>query len=270
MHRSPGVFFDHDKGKTHSSGKLLFAARIIPYRGSWLDFEFDAKDIVYVAHRPPPQAAGDDAAAMRSALDDEEGSCDDYLRHGRRIKQVKNKRLDDQVRSTPSACAAPSRRMTWSMPRPARSSPRPATRSRRAWRKQAGREGGVKELLVPAEDLSAAIVAEDIVNEKTGEIYVEAGDELTDGKTAAQSCSKDRKVKTSSRCSTSTTSMSAPTSATRWRSTRTSNREEALIDIYRVMRPGEPPTAGSGRGAVQRAVLRSASATTCRRSAASR
>jgi len=47
MHRSPGVFFDHDKGKTHSSGKLLFAARIIPYRGSWLDFEFDAKDIVY-------------------------------------------------------------------------------------------------------------------------------------------------------------------------------------------------------------------------------
>ena len=48
MHRSPGVFFDHDKGKTHSSGKYLFAARIIPYRGSWLDFEFDAKDIVYV------------------------------------------------------------------------------------------------------------------------------------------------------------------------------------------------------------------------------
>ena len=48
MHRSPGVFFDHDKGKTHSSGKYLFAARVIPYRGSWLDFEFDAKDICYV------------------------------------------------------------------------------------------------------------------------------------------------------------------------------------------------------------------------------
>ena len=47
MHRSPGVFFDHDKGKTHSSGKLLFASRVIPYRGSWLDIEFDAKDIVY-------------------------------------------------------------------------------------------------------------------------------------------------------------------------------------------------------------------------------
>ena len=48
MHRSPGVFFDHDKGKTHSSGKFLFAGRVIPYRGSWLDFEFDAKDLVYV------------------------------------------------------------------------------------------------------------------------------------------------------------------------------------------------------------------------------
>ena len=59
MHRSPGVFFDHDKGKTHSSGKLLFAARVIPYRGSWLDIEFDAKDIVYRAHRPPPQDSGD-------------------------------------------------------------------------------------------------------------------------------------------------------------------------------------------------------------------
>jgi hypothetical protein len=63
---SPGVFFDHDKGKTHSSGKLLFAARIIPYRGSWLDFEFDAKDIVYRAYRPPPQAAGDHRCFTRS------------------------------------------------------------------------------------------------------------------------------------------------------------------------------------------------------------
>ena len=63
MHRSPGVFFDHDKGKTHSSGKYLFAARVIPYRGSWLDFEFDAKDLVLRPHRPPPQAAGDHAAA---------------------------------------------------------------------------------------------------------------------------------------------------------------------------------------------------------------
>ena len=70
MHRSPGVFFDHDKGKSHSSGKLLFAARIIPYRGSWLDIEFDAKDIVYARIDRPPEDPGD-VAALRA-------------RHGRR------------------------------------------------------------------------------------------------------------------------------------------------------------------------------------------
>jgi DNA-directed RNA polymerase beta subunit len=71
MHRSPGVFFDHDKGKTHSSGKLLFAARIIPYRGSWLDIEFDRRQGHRLcAHRPPPQDPGD-VALVRA-------------RHGRR------------------------------------------------------------------------------------------------------------------------------------------------------------------------------------------
>ena len=63
MHRSPGVFYDHDKGKTHSSGKFLFSARIIPYRGSWLDFEFDAKDLIHVRIDRRPQAADDHAAA---------------------------------------------------------------------------------------------------------------------------------------------------------------------------------------------------------------
>ncbi len=63
LHRSPGVFFDHDKGKTHSSGKLLFSARVIPYRGSWLDIEFDAKDLDLRAYRPSPQIAGHDPVA---------------------------------------------------------------------------------------------------------------------------------------------------------------------------------------------------------------
>ena len=67
MHRSPGVFFDHDKGKTHSSGKLLFAARIIPYRGSWLDIEFDAKDIVYARIDRRRKIPVDVAALSRSA-----------------------------------------------------------------------------------------------------------------------------------------------------------------------------------------------------------
>ena len=71
LHRSPGVFFDHDKGKTHSSGKLLYSARIIPYRGSWLDFEFDPKDLHLRPHRPPPQDARDRAAPRARLLDQE-------------------------------------------------------------------------------------------------------------------------------------------------------------------------------------------------------
>ena len=64
LHRSPGVFFEHDKGKTHSSGKLLFSARIIPYRGSWLDFEFDPKDLLYFRVDPSQDAGHDPAEAI--------------------------------------------------------------------------------------------------------------------------------------------------------------------------------------------------------------
>ena len=74
LHRSPGVFFDHDRGKTHSSGKLLYSARIIPYRGSWLDFEFDPKDARVHPHRPSPQVAGDDPAA-RAGLQQRSRCC---------------------------------------------------------------------------------------------------------------------------------------------------------------------------------------------------
>ena len=115
MHRSPGVFFDHDKGKTHSSGKLLFTCRIIPYRGSWLDFEFDAKDIVFARidrRRKLPvttllYALGMDQEAIWRAYYDtvtfrKEGNV-----------------LGDPV--LPRArCAAPSRPTTWSTPPPAR------------------------------------------------------------------------------------------------------------------------------------------------------
>ena len=122
MHRSPGVFFDHDKGKTHSSGKFLFACRIIPYRGSWLDFEFDAKDIVYARidrrrklpvttllmaldgldHRGIAMAEGGKprAGSRRSAC-----RSSTYFYDKRR--QARQERLGKRP-STPSACAASS------------------------------------------------------------------------------------------------------------------------------------------------------------------
>ena len=120
MHRSPGVFFDHDKGKTHSSGKYLFAARVIPYRGSWLDFEFDAKDHVYVRidrrrklpattlllalddaateeKRAAAQGRGQELAARRGGRHVEGGDPRRVLRHGR--LSARRERLDDAVRA---------------------------------------------------------------------------------------------------------------------------------------------------------------------------
>ena len=127
MHRSPGVLFDHDRGKTHASGKFLFAARVIPYRGSWLDFEFDAKDIVNVridrkrklpvtalAPRAGPDQRGDPQHLLQPR--------DLRPRQGRLAGSVRSRRIG----------AARSRPSTSSTARPARSSSRPARRSPRA------------------------------------------------------------------------------------------------------------------------------------------
>ncbi len=102
LHRSPGVFFDHDRGKTHSSGKLLYSARIIPYRGSWLDFEFDPKDCRVHPHRPSPQAAGDDPAArarLQQRADAAPVLRDQHLPHRAR-------KTASSWSWSPSACAA--------------------------------------------------------------------------------------------------------------------------------------------------------------------
>jgi DNA-directed RNA polymerase subunit beta len=171
MHRSPGVFFDHDKGKTHSSGKLLFAARIIPYRGSWLDFEFDAKDIVFVRidrRRKLPvttllQALGLDAedildyfynkvpytltdAGWRTPFSPE------------RLRGVKP--ATDLVNAdTGKVAVEAGKKIT---PRLARKLV----------------DEGLKELLVQDEDLVGHFLAQEMVNLESGEIFAEAGDEI--------------------------------------------------------------------------------------------
>ena len=138
MHRSPGVFFDHDKGKTHSSGKLLFAARIIPYRGSWLDIEFDAKDIVYARidrRRKIPVTSLLFALGM-----DGEEILTHLLQEGRSTSAP---RTAGACRSTPTACAATRRSTISSTPTPARSCSRPARSSpcarRASWPRRASR-----------------------------------------------------------------------------------------------------------------------------------
>ncbi|WP_417250770.1 DNA-directed RNA polymerase subunit beta [Celeribacter sp.] len=243
MHRSPGVFFDHDKGKTHSSGKLLFACRIIPYRGSWLDFEFDAKDIVYARidrRRKLP------VTTLLYALGlDQEAICDAYY-DTVEYKLEKNKGwvtkfFPERVRGTRPAydlvdaatgeviCKAGDK-MT----------PRAV--------KKIIDEGKITELLLPFDTIVGKFVAKDIINEETGAIYVEAGDELTyeldkDGDVIGGSLKEliDAGITDIPVLDIDGVNV-GPYIRNTMAADKNMNRETALMDIYRVMRPGEPPT----------------------------
>ena len=174
MHRSPGVFFDHDKGKTHSSGKLLFACRIIPYRGSWLDFEFDAKDIVFARidrRRKLPVTTLLYALGM-----DQEGIMDayydtiTYTKDGNRGWVTKF--FPERVRGTrPTYDLVDADTGEIICKAGDKVTPRQV--------RELVSSGKVKNLLVPFEHIIGKFVAKDIINEQNGAIYVEAGDELT-------------------------------------------------------------------------------------------
>ncbi len=173
MHRSPGVFFDHDKGKTHSSGKLLFAARVIPYRGSWLDFEFDAKDIIHVRidrRRKLP------ATTLLYALGlDQEGILD-YFYTKVPFRSAKDGGWTTPVEPTWMRNAKPNNE--WTNPKTGEVLTEPGqkitVRALRKWQ-----EEGIKAVAMSDEELAGRYSALDMVNVETGEIYVEAGDELT-------------------------------------------------------------------------------------------
>src|SRR5512145_1043642 len=231
MHRSPGVFFDHDRGKTHSSGKLLFAARIIPYRGSWLDFEFDAKDIVYVRidrRRKLPvttllYALGFDKEGILGAFYNTIRAKDTKL--GWKVPFV-----SERMRGiTPAADLVN-----------ARSGEVVVKAGEKITAKRARElaEEGLKEVLFNAADLTGKYLAEDIVNMQTGQIYGEAGDEL-DAKLLETF--KEAKVK-----EFPILDIDHVTTGAFIRNTlavdKNSSQQEALMDVYRVMRPGEPPT----------------------------
>ena len=240
MHRSPGVFFDHDKGKTHSSGKLLFAARVIPYRGSWLDFEFDAKDIVHVRidrRRKLPATA----LLYALGLDSEEILSTFYgkvayakAKDGwttpfdpERYKGLKPEQ-DLVDAKTGEVAVAAGRKIT----------PRLA-------RKLA--EEGVAELKVGNETLYGRYLAEELVNTETGEIYAEAGDEITEELLSSLEEAGYTEIVTLDIDHVTTGAFIRNTLAV----DKASNREQALIDIYRVMRPGEPPTVETAEALFQ-------------------
>ncbi|HMB78274.1 MAG TPA: DNA-directed RNA polymerase subunit beta, partial [Kiloniellaceae bacterium] len=256
MHRSPGVFFDHDRGKTHSSGKYLFAARIIPYRGSWLDFEFDAKDQVYVRidrRRKLPattlllaldstetekQRAKKAAAGEEMDPYDAQGMSAEeilayfygtvtYKRSGEGwstpfdLEQMRGVKLTRDLidAKTGKAVAEAGAKMT----------PRLAKKLT---------EAGLKDRFVSNEELLDHFVAIDYINPENGLVLCEAGDEVTEELLQALVENKVKSIETLAIDHINVGPYLRNTLA----ADKNRSREDALIDIYRVMRPGEPPT----------------------------
>jgi DNA-directed RNA polymerase subunit beta len=231
MHRSPGVFFDHDKGKTHSSGKLLFAARIIPYRGSWLDIEFDAKDIVYARidrRRKIPVTS----LLFALGLDGEEILRTFYkhvnykrTKEGWRVPFDANrlkgyKAVNDLVDADTGKVVVEAGKKL----------------SVRQARQLS--EKGLKHLRMTDDELIGHYVAEDLANGKTGEIYMEAGQEIDEKnlKVLIEAGYKELPLLDIDHVNVGAYIRNTLTVD------KNMTREDALFDIYRVMRPGEPPT----------------------------
>jgi DNA-directed RNA polymerase subunit beta len=229
LHRSPGVFFDHDRGKTHSSGKLLFSARIIPYRGSWLDFEFDPKDCVFARidrRRKLPvsiilRALGMNESEILDVFF--EKNTFELTRESAAMRLVPQRlrgetatfdiRIGDQV------IVEEGRRIT-------------ARHVRQL------EDSGVKLLPVPREYLHGKILAHDVVNTETGEIIAKANEVLT-----AASVQKLVEAGITEVNTLYTNDLDrGPYISDTLRIDPTKTRMEALVEIYRMMRPGEPPT----------------------------
>jgi DNA-directed RNA polymerase subunit beta len=229
LHRSPGVFFDHDKGKTHSSGKLLFNARVIPYRGSWLDFEFDPKDCMFTRidrRRKLPvtillRALGYNTEQMLDMFFEKNTlrlTKDGYTLElvPERLRgetatfdiKIKNKLLVEE-----------GRRIT--------------ARHIRELEK-----AGIKDLHVPDDYLYGKVLAKDIINKETGEIITQANDEITEERLALL---KEAGIKEFQTIFTNDLDHGPYISKTLEIDPAT-NQLEAQVEIYRMMRPGEPPT----------------------------
>ncbi|WP_027170377.1 DNA-directed RNA polymerase subunit beta [Mesorhizobium sp. WSM3224] len=231
MHRSPGVFFDHDKGKSHSSGKLLFAARVIPYRGSWLDIEFDSKDVVHARidrRRKIPVTS----LLMALGMDGEEilstfynkityKRSGDHWRIPFNVDRFRGlKAVGDLVDAdTGEVVVEAGKKIT----------------ARQA--RQLG-DKGLKAIKATDEDLLGNYLAEDIVNYGTGEIFLEAGDEIDDKTLKVLLGTGEDEIQI--------LDIDHVNVGAYIRNTlnvdKNESRQDALFDIYRVMRPGEPPT----------------------------
>ena len=238
LHRSPGVFFDHDKGKTHSSGKLLFNARVIPYRGSWLDFEFDHKDCVYVRidrRRKIPATI-----LLRGLGYDNEGMINIFFETNKFTlsaekclfhilpERMRGEIAAFDIKHNDQVLVEEGRRIT--------------AKHIREMNKAA-----MTEIEVPREYLTGKILGHNLIDKTTGELVANVNDELTPALI-------DRCID----CGITEINTlfvndldNGPYISNAMRLDTTTNALEALVEIYRMMRPGEPPTKESAENLFQ-------------------
>lgn len=259
MHRSPGVFFDHDEGKTHSSGKLLFSARVIPYRGSWMDVEFDSKDLIYVRIDRRRKLL---VSTLLMALD---SATTELARHKAEEKgnelsstDIKGMNREEILREFYGVVTYQKFRKTWKVPfdpkrlrgiKVKKDIVDAATGDVliEAGAKMTPRlcrtleESGPHDIRASLEDLVGRYLVSDIVDPGTGEVIGAAGEEITPAfiKLFEETPLKSIEVLAIDHVNV------GPYIRNTLASDKNHSREEALIDIYRVLRPGEPPTVES-------------------------
>ncbi|RKF21394.1 DNA-directed RNA polymerase subunit beta [Alginatibacterium sediminis] len=238
LHRSPGVFFDHDRGKTHSSGKVLYNARVIPYRGSWLDFEFDPKDNLFVRidrRRKLPASIILRALEMTTPEILEtffESTTFSIEKNSIKMALVPQRLRGDTIsfdfKLDGEVVIEAGRRVT--------------ARHVRQLEK-----AGITEIEVPVEYLVGKTLADDYINETTGEVVAAANTELNLELVAELSQAGFKSLKTIYTNELDNGSFISDT----LRVDSSTNRLEALVEIYRMMRPGEPPTKDAAEGLFQ-------------------
>ena len=232
LHRSPGVFFDHDKGKTHSSGKLLFNARVIPYRGSWLDFEFDHKDAVYVRidrRRKIPatvllRALGYDNEEMIKIFFETNkfALSEDKIIFHLIPERLRGEMATFDIKHDGKVIVEEGRRIT-------------AKHIRQM------NKAGISEIEVPREYLYGKILAHNVVDDETGELIAEVNSEITEELLNKLIEAGVKEIETLYVNDLDR----GPYISNAMALDGTTNRLEALVEIYRMMRPGEPPTKES-------------------------
>jgi DNA-directed RNA polymerase subunit beta len=236
LHRSPGAFFTHDKGRTHASGKILYSARIIPYRGSWLDFEFDVKDIVHVRidrRRKIP------ATILLKAFG---YSNEDLLRMYYPIEDIRIKKegftrgiLADVLAGMKSPITIYDKNSREQIVKEGAKITRSAIKKMEA--------AGITEIPIPREDLIDRIVLRDVIDPDTGEVLLTANDKITETFLDRIVTTKVEKLEVIYIDGIHVIAAIRDTLL----SDKVQSSDDALLEIYRKMRPGEPPTIDMAR-----------------------